>query len=128
MNESILPTTNDTNPNDENQVNLDEDEEELRRLDNIDNLYIPFTTNNQSNEKDKQQINKEQLEYMQRLLNNRTALLSDDQVKSFKDLWLNSIDKEQRQALYRYWLWKYIQYLTGNRRLTESFLYLILFF
>jgi hypothetical protein len=50
---------------------------------------------------------------MQRLLNNKTALLSDDIVKNFKDLWSKSIDKEQRQALYRYWLSKYVQLLIG---------------
>jgi hypothetical protein len=50
---------------------------------------------------------------MERLLNNKTVLLSDNVVTNIKDLWAKSIDKEQRQALYRYWLWKYIQSLTG---------------
>jgi hypothetical protein len=93
-------------------MNLEEDEEELRRLENIDNSYIPFTIPNQTNEKEKS-IDTEQLEYMQRLLNNRTSLLSDDMVKNFTDLWSKAIDKEQRQALYRYWLGKYVQLLTG---------------
>ena len=92
---------------------MEEDEEELRRLENIDNSYIPFTMSNQNNEKDKPQINTEQLEYMQRLLSNRTALLSEDAAKKFNDLWAKSIDKEQRQNLYRYWLCKYVQFLTG---------------
>jgi len=50
---------------------------------------------------------------MERLLNNKTVLLSDNVVTNIKDLWAKSIDKEQRQGLYRYWLWKYIQSLTG---------------
>lgn len=50
---------------------------------------------------------------MRRLLDNSTALLSDDMVKNSKDLWSKSINKEQRQALYRYWLWKYVQLLTS---------------
>ncbi len=50
---------------------------------------------------------------MQRLLSNRTALLSEDAAKKFNDLWTNSIDREQRQNLYRYWLCKYVQFLTG---------------
>jgi len=104
--------------NDENLINLEEDEEELRRLENIDNSFIPFTISNQTNEKYKQ-VDTEQLEYMQRLLNNKTALLSDDIVKNFKDLWSKSIDKEQRQALYRYWLSKYVQLLIG---LTHDYL------
>jgi len=80
-------------------------------LDNIEN-YIPFKISNQTNEKDKQ-IDTEQLENMQRLLNSKTAILSDDIVKNFKDLWSKSIDKDQRQALYRYWLFKYVQLITG---------------
>ncbi len=112
MNDPIVPTSNEANVNDENPMNLEEDEEELRRLENIDNSYIPFTIPNQTNEKEKS-IDTEQLEYMQRLLNNRTSLLSDDMVKNFTDLWSKAIDKEQRQALYRYWLGKYVQLLTG---------------
>jgi hypothetical protein len=94
-------------------VNLEEDEEEMRRLDNIDNSFIPFSMSNQIDEKRYQQIDTQQLEYMERLLNNRTAILSDDVVLSFKDLWAKSINKEQRQDLYRYWLSKYVQILTG---------------
>jgi hypothetical protein len=112
LNDPIVPTSNEANVNDENPMNLEEDEEELRRLENIDNSYIPFTIPNQTNEKEKS-IDTEQLEYMQRLLNNRTSLLSDDMVKNFTDLWSKAIDKEQRQALYRYWLGKYVQLLTG---------------
>ncbi len=108
-----MATSNDTNTKDDNQVNLEEDEEELRRLENIENSYIPFTMSNQNNEKEKEEINIEQLEYMQRLLNNKTTLLSDDIANNFKDLWSKSIDKEQRQALYRYWLGKYVQLLIG---------------
>jgi hypothetical protein len=112
LNDPILTTSNEPNTNDENPINLEEDEEEARRLENIDNLYIPFTIQNQNNEKDKS-VNTEQLEYMQRLLNNKAALLSDDVVQTFTDLWSTSIDKEQRQTLYRYWLSKYVQVLTG---------------
>ncbi|CAF4522009.1 unnamed protein product [Rotaria sp. Silwood2] len=115
LNDPILTTTsNNTNNVDENPVNLQEDEEELRRLENIDNVLIPFTIPNQTNEKEYQQINIEQLEYMQHLLNNRTAFLSDDEVKNLKELWSTSINKDQRQALYRYWLWKYVQLLTDE--------------
>ncbi len=80
-------------------------------MDNIDN-YIPFTVSNQTNEKERQ-INTEQLENMQRLLNSKTTILSDDVVKNFNDLWSKSIDKKQRQALYRHWLCKYVQLLTS---------------
>jgi hypothetical protein len=114
-----MATSNDTNTKDDNQVNLEDDEEELRRLENIENSYIPFTISNQNNEKEKEEINIEQLKYMQRLLNNKTTFLSDDVAKNFKDLWSKSIDKEQRQALYRYWLWKYVQLLIG---ITHDFL------
>jgi hypothetical protein len=50
---------------------------------------------------------------MRRLLTNRTGLLSDDAAKNCNELWAKSIDKEQRQALYRYWFSKYAQLLTG---------------
>jgi hypothetical protein len=116
----MLTSSNETNVTEENAMNLVEDEEELRRLENIENSYIPFTVSSQTNEKEKQQINYEQLEYMQRLLNNRTALLSDDVVKNIKDVW--SLDKEQRQALYRYWLWKYIEMLIGRELRAHVFL------
>ncbi|CAF3707173.1 unnamed protein product [Rotaria sordida] len=116
LNDPILTTTtsNNTNIVDENPVNLEDDEEELRRLENVDNTYIPFTMPNQTNDKEYQKINIGQLEYMQHLLNNRTAFLSDNEIKNFKDLWSTSIDKEQRQALYRYWLRKYVQLLTDE--------------
>lgn len=58
-------------------------------------------------------VNIERLEYMQRLLNNKTAFLSDDVVEKIHDLWSESIGREQRQALYRYWLGKYVQLLKG---------------
>ncbi|CAF3401508.1 unnamed protein product [Rotaria sp. Silwood1] len=124
LNDPILTTTtsNNTNTIEENPVSLEEDEEELRRLENIDNVLIPFTIPNQTNEKEYQQINIEQLEYMQNLLNNRTAFLSDNEVKNITDLWSTSINKEQRQALYRYWLWKYVQLLTDEWfRLNEQY-------
>ncbi len=110
LNDSIPTTTNENNINDENLINLEEDEEESRRLENLDNSYIPFTMPNQTNEKNKS-VNIEQLEYMQRLLNNRRTFLSDDIVKNIKDLWSKTIDKDQRQDLYRYWLGKYVQLL-----------------
>ena len=101
--------------NDENAVNLEEDEEETRRLENVDNSYMPFNMPNPSNEKTKH-IDIEQLEYMQRSLYNKAAFLSDDAVDKVNDLWSNSVDREQRQALYRYWLGKYVQLLTGKFR------------
>lgn len=67
---------------------------------------------NPSNEKTKA-VDIEQLEYMQRLLRNTTAFLPDDAVSKIDDLWSKSINKEQRQTLYRYWLGKYIQLLIG---------------
>lgn len=122
----MLPTTTTNqlnNNNEDNLANLEEDDEEIRRLENMEN-YIPFTMPNQTNEKYKQ-VDTEQLEYMQRLLNNRTALLSDDLVKNIKDLWSDSIDRDQRQNLYRYWLWKYVQVLIG---LKDLFLFFLLRF
>ncbi len=112
LNDPITTTSNEVNTNDENPINLEEDEEESRRLENLDNSYIPFTIPNQTNERNKT-VNIEQLEYIQRLLNNKIGILSDDMVKNIKDLWSKSINKEQRQGLYRYWLGKYIQYLIG---------------
>ena len=96
-------------------MNLDEDEDELRRLENIDKAYmhIPFTDSNLNNEKQKQQLNIKLLESMRCLLNNKTALLSDNVANSFKDLWSPSMNKDQRQALYRYWLFKYVRWLIG---------------
>ena len=55
----------------------------------------------------------EQLEYMQKLFQNTAAFLSDDVVEKIDDLWSKSINKEQRQALYRYWLRKYSHLLIG---------------
>jgi hypothetical protein len=114
LNDPIATITNEVNINDENPINLEEDEEELRRLENLDNSYIPFTVPNQTNERNKT-VNIEQLGYIQRLLNNKTTILSDDIIQNIKDLWSNSINKEQRQSLYRYWLGKYIQHLIGKR-------------
>ncbi|CAF3489036.1 unnamed protein product [Adineta steineri] len=110
--QTTTTTTNSTNMNEENQINIEDDEEETKRLDNVDHVAIPFKFPSQTNEKEKKQINTEQLEFMQRLLYNRTALLSDDAVNNITDLWSRSIGKEQRQALYRYWLCKYVQLLT----------------
>lgn len=66
----VSPTTasNNTDAKDENTINLEDDEEEVRRLENVDPLVVPFTVPNQKNEK--QNIDIEQLEYMRRLLNN----------------------------------------------------------
>ncbi|CAM4789800.1 unnamed protein product [Rotaria magnacalcarata] len=124
LNDPILTTkpANNTTTSDENPVNLDENEEEMRRLENVDNSFIPFSMSNQTDEKQYQQIDTQQLEYMERLLNNRTVILSDDVVLSFKDLWAKSINKEQRQDLYRYWLLKYVQLLTEQWfRLNEQY-------
>lgn len=116
LNDPISSTTRQQSmTNDENTANLEEDEEEARRLENVDNSFMPFNMPNPSNEKTKH-VDIEQLEDMQKLLYNRSVFLSDDTVEKIKDLWSSSVDKEQRQALYRYWLGKYVQLLTGKLR------------
>lgn len=118
FNEVPQTTVTDTqSANDENIVPLDEDEEEQRRLENIDNSYIPFNPSN-SNENITKSLDIEQLEYMQRLMNNRTALISDEQAETYQDLWSNSISRENRQDLYRYWLSKYAHLLAGSNVFT----------
>ncbi|UJR28371.1 hypothetical protein I4U23_009614 [Adineta vaga] len=120
LNDPMISST--SNNNDENVNNLEEDEEETRRQENIDNSYIPFTLLNPKTEKEKAQLNTEQLEYMQRLLTTRTGLLSDDDVRKIENLCAKSLNKDQRQALYRYWLYKYVQLLTEEWfRLNEQY-------
>ena len=113
LNDPLATTTNEANTNEENPTNLEEDEEEQRRLENLDNSYIPFTGANQMNDK-KKPVNVEQLEHIRRIWSNRTAILSDDLAGDIKDVWSNSIKKEQRQGLYRYWVGKYVQKLIGK--------------
>lgn len=109
-----------TNISEDGPINLEEDEEESRRLENIDNSFIPFLNTNQINPKKLEKIDLKQLEYMRYVLSNRSALPSDDEVKNIQDLWSTSIKKEQRQALYRYWLSKYYKQLTGIMKIRQS--------
>lgn len=101
-------------PVDENQNGDNEDEEEQRRMENVDYSYIPFALSNRRNEKDEERPNVEYLAYLCRLRSSKTELLSDEQASSTTDLWSPSLTKECRQALYRYWLCKYIQHLVGK--------------
>ena len=97
----------------ENQVQLEEDEEESRRLDNADMSQIPFsTTFGGAERREKNPVSTEQAELMQRLLSNAAIFTSDDVVKNIADVWL--INGEHRQMLYRYWLTKYAQKLIGT--------------
>jgi hypothetical protein len=59
---------------------------------------------------------------MQQLLNNRTASLSETEMENVKDLWSKEIDKNQRQAFYRYWLRKYVHLFGGIISLSKTFL------
>ena len=98
---------------DDNHVQLEEDEEETRRLDNADASQIPFSmTSGGVERKEKNPMSIEQAGLMQRLLNNAAAFTSDDVVKNIADVWL--INGEHRQMLYRYWLTKYAQKLIGK--------------
>lgn len=106
------PTT-DPNNTDQPLVNLEEDEEEERRLANIEQVFIPssgWTQNN--NKKGKQAVSAEQLERLQHLLNNREAILGEAEAQKMKDIW--STTKQQRKALYRYWLYRYVENLKGK--------------
>ncbi|CAF1069393.1 unnamed protein product [Adineta ricciae] len=107
------PIASSTNDVGNNQNNLDDDdEEELRRIENIDNSYIPLTFSNPTTERERTEIDTEQLESMQYLLTTRGGLLSEDDAKKVQDLW--TVNKEQRQTLYRYWLYKYLRILTNE--------------
>ena len=104
--------TTDPNNTDQPLVNLEEDEEEERRLANIEQVFIPtssWTQNN--NKKGKQAVSAEQLERLRHLLNNRDAILPETEARKMKDIW--STTKQQRKALYRYWLCRYVENLKG---------------
>ena len=106
------PITSSTNDVDDNRNNLDDDdEEERRRIENIDNSYIPVIFSNPTTERERMKVDTEQLESMRYLLATREGLLSEDDAKKVQDLW--AIKKEQRQTLYRYWLYKYVRILMG---------------
>lgn len=65
-------------------------------------------------------IDTEQLECMQRFINQPASLLSDNEAKVYQDLWSSSMNREKRQDLYRYWLCTYIQLLTGLESLFRT--------
>ena len=95
-----------------NPIALEDDEEEQRRLGNRDLPIIPMMSSNRNNQKKQQElVSAEQIEHMQRLLNDRTSLFSDEQVNSMQNFW--ALNKIERQTLYRYWLRRYLQKLRG---------------
>jgi hypothetical protein len=92
---------------------VEEDEEEERRLENVEQVFIPAHGWSQNNgKKGKQSVSAEQLDRLQRLLNNREAILAETEVQKVKDIW--STTKQQRQSLYRYWLYRYVDHLRGT--------------
>ena len=99
---------------DQDLVNIEDDDEELRRIQNRDNSSVPLTTTNVQSEIEKQNIKFEQIKKMQYLLKNKSSLSSNDEAMSYDDLWSPSLDKHHRQALYRYWLVKYTQLISGE--------------
>ena len=83
--------TTDPNNTDQPPVNLEEDEEEERRLANIEQVFIPtssWTPNN--TKKGKQAVSAEQLERLQHLLNNREAILPEAEAQKMERYLVNN--------------------------------------
>lgn len=118
LKESEPQTTASADKTDEAEpVNLDDDEEEKIRLDNVDSLMIPLrNTSRNDREKQEASINYEQIETIRKLLNTRNSVWTDEKVKNISDF--RNLNKGERQQLYRYWLKRNLEIL---RSTSESF-------